>query len=152
MRSHADRSFPETDMKTSTKALLISLAIVMLPIAMILAYVYLYIPSLYTPEKLEKQGERAYLEGREFGKTTNEQGCFVEATGRAANRTLNVIKGHPWLSGCLYASEMSPDFCDGIPLPKKEPDLERQKAICAERKMGEYCLYFMPVVETFCHQ
>lgn len=139
-------------MKTSTKALLVSLFIVMLPIAMILAYVYLYIPSLYTPEKLQKQGERAYLEGREFGKTTNEQGCFVEATGRAANRTLNVINGQPWLSGCLYASEMSPGFCDGIPLPKKEPDLERQKAICAERKMGEYCLYFMPVVEEFCHE
>jgi hypothetical protein len=139
-------------MKTSTKALLVSLLIVMLPISMILAYLYLYIPSLYTPEKLQKEGEKAFLEGREFGKTTNEQGCFVEATTRAANRTLYATNGRPWLSGCLYASEMSPGFCDGILPPKKEPDLERQTAICAERKVGEYCLYFMPVVEEFCRE
>lgn len=139
-------------MKTSTKAILISIAIVMLPIAMVLAYVYLYIPTLYSPEKLQAQHEESFLQGRTFGKTSNEEGCFVEARIRAENRSLNALNGGSWLSGCLYASEMSPGFCDGIPPPREEPDLDRQKAICAKRKAGEYCLYFMPTVEAFCHQ
>ena len=139
-------------MKTSTKAILISIAIVMLPIAMLLAYLYLYIPTLYTPEKLQAKSKESLLQGRKFGKTTNEEGCFVEATVRAKNRSLDMISGKAWLSGCLYASEMSPGFCDGIAPPRDTPDMEEQKAICTRRKAGEYCLYFMPAVEAFCHQ
>jgi hypothetical protein len=139
-------------MKTSTKAILISIAIVMFPIVAVLAYLYLYIPNAYSPEKLQAKANAGYELGQEFGKTTNEQNCFAEARTRAKDRTLDALTGPPWLSGCLSASEMSDGFCDGIAPPSKGGFTEQQSAICAERKIGEYCLYFMPIVEQHCHR
>ena len=137
-------------MTTSTRALLIVAAIVMLPIAMVLGYVYLYIPTQYTAEKLNKRIDAAFADGSGFGKRSTDQSCFVEATRRAKNRTLDALDGQPWLTGCLGTSRQTPGFCDGILAPHPEPDLHAQKAICAERGIGEYCLFFMPTVESYC--
>lgn len=115
-------------MKAATKAILISAAIVFTSIAVVLMFFFVYLPGLYTPENMQAQWDAGFVQGQSFGRTTNQQGCFVEAADRAKTRVLNAADGPPWLAGCLDVSETSEGFCDGILPPSEHPDFDQQKS------------------------
>jgi hypothetical protein len=67
-------------------------------------------------KKSNQRIEQAKAEGREFGKTTDQNGCMEKGFLRDAN-----AKGESFYSGvgfveeCLKSSEPISDFCDGVP-------------------------------------
>lgn len=55
--------------------------------------------------------DQANLDGREFGKTTDQNGC-VEKGLTLPNDFVNKLS---FTSGCLRTSRPAPDFCEGVP-------------------------------------
>jgi hypothetical protein len=138
-------------MRTSTKAILASLVIVLIPCVFLLVYLFVYIPSLYSPETMREKGEAGHSQGLAAGRRLDQIECFRKASFLAGKKTLEARTAGPWLYGCLESSKPSAGFCDGIPPPSEHPDLDRQQLACRARDLGEYCLFFMPTVEAFCH-
>lgn len=70
----------------------------------------------------QKKVEQAEIEGREFGKTTDQNGCMEKGfLGKGA-------VGSGFVKGCLKSSKPIPDFCDGVPLgydPDKAKDISK---------------------------
>ena len=57
-----------------------------------------------------KKIEQAEIDGREFGKTTDQNGCLEK--GFLTEEYL----ASGFVDGCLKSSKPIPDFCDGVPL------------------------------------
>ncbi len=56
-----------------------------------------------------KKTEQARVDGREFGKTTDQNGCIEKGFLREATGVSGFV------SECLESSKLIPDFCDGVP-------------------------------------
>jgi len=60
-------------------------------------------------------------EGKEFGKTTDQQGCITEGMTRGKKLTgINLtgeVGNRYFVKGCLRASQPTPGFCEGVPSP-----------------------------------
>jgi hypothetical protein len=137
-------------MKSSTKAILLSLAIIITPILFLLTYLFLYIPSLYTPEKLREKGEEGYQEGRSAGRALDESRCLASAVADYKSGKLDALKAKGWLVGCLQVSETSKTFCEGIPSASDHPDASWEKQACKARGFDEYCAFYMEPVQAHC--
>ncbi len=72
----------------------------------------------YGPEFLEAT-TRADAAGREFGKTTDQQGCMKEAIQRSKSASVVDVGASLQLSvfveSCLKVSRESQNFCEGVP-------------------------------------
>jgi hypothetical protein len=96
-----------------------------------------------------KKREQARVDGREFGKTTDQNGCMEKGFLRDA------AVGSGFVKECLKSSKPIPDFCDGVPLgydPGKEKDIskwldERCKKVGHN---GRSCLDTFIVKRDFC--
>ena len=58
----------------------------------------------------QKKVEQAEVNGREFGKTTDQNGCLEKGFLTEEYLASGFVKG------CLKSSKPIPDFCDGVPL------------------------------------
>ena len=62
---------------------------------------------------------RGDAEGREFGKTTDRQGCMKEGMERSRSKgVLDLGAGMElsiFVDSCLKVSRETPNFCDGVP-------------------------------------
>jgi hypothetical protein len=78
--------------------------------------VMLYITS---DKEFQQKREAREIEGREFGKTTTQEGCIKEGLERARKMTVFELKSNllnqAFVENCLAASQPIPGFCDGIP-------------------------------------
>jgi hypothetical protein len=137
-------------MQSSTKAILLSLAIIITPILFVLAYVFLYIPSLYTPEKMRAKGEEGYQEGRSAGRTMDENRCLASAVADYKSGQLEAPKAKGWLIGCLQVSRSNEAFCDGVPSAADRPGESWQGQACKSRGFNKYCEFYMVVVQGHC--
>jgi hypothetical protein len=142
------------EMKTNNKAILAAIASLLSLIVCIYFY-YVYHAGLRKQQALEQAIEEKAREGRTqglaSGRDHDQAWCLDEARLRAGNKTLEVRNAGPWLYGCLESSAPSSGFCDGIGPPSEQPDFGRQQAVCRARGIKEYCLFYMPTVEAFCH-
>lgn len=69
-----------------------------------------------------KKREQARVDGGEFGKTTDQNGCMEKGLLRDATGVSGFVKE------CLKSSKPIPDFCDGVPLgydPGKAKDISK---------------------------
>ena len=69
--------------------------------------------------KFIESSTKADAAGREFGMTTDQQGCMKEGVQRSKSTSLlDIGKGMElamFVDGCLKVSRTSPNFCDGVP-------------------------------------
>ena len=102
---------------TATTKILIALGIVVfvfvIGISAFLVWMILF------PGKPSPADEAKIAEGREFAKTTDQQGCITEGVKRARQIGFFDIDkkvAHKYfVAGCLQNSRPTPGFCDEIP-------------------------------------
>lgn len=109
--------------------------------------------------KFMESAERAGTEGREFGKTTDQQGCMKEGVNRSKNSGLIDLGAGIELAGfvgsCLDASRPTANFCDGVPTLWSMQESEWSMAEC--RKAGvdpekTACVHVMKRKHQFCNK
>ena len=102
---------------TATTKILIALGIVVfvfvIGIGAFLVWMILF------PGKPSPADEAKIAEGREFAKTTDQQGCITEGVKRARQIGFFDIDkkvAHKYfVAGCLKNSRPTPGFCDDVP-------------------------------------
>jgi hypothetical protein len=71
------------------------------------------------PDDTRPENIKAIAEGRDFGKTTDQEGCMKEALDRAQSlslwRSTAVTRVTFFLRGCLNGTSSTDTFCEGIP-------------------------------------
>jgi len=98
-------------------------------------------------KKNNQKIEQAKVEGREFGKTTDQNGCMEKGFLREAGEFYRSIG---FVEECLKSSKPIPDFCDGVPLESSVLDKweeEQCKKIGQNTKSCDYAFY---AKKTFC--
>ena len=138
-------------MQTSTKAILAAITIILIPVLFLAGIFFIYLPHLYGKDAIRKKAEEGHAQGLASGHGHDQAWCLDDALRRAGNKTLEARNAGPWLYACLESSAPTPDFCAGIEPPSEHPDFGRQQAVCRARGIKEYCLFYMPTVEAFCH-
>ena len=107
-------------------AFLVAMIVVLLGVAFYLG----------SDKELARETEAKKVEGREFGKTTNQEGCLKEGLTRAKTTTIFNLKANEinraFVGACLESSHPTPRFCDGVPRdsllnPSAEADWEKQQ-------------------------
>lgn len=68
--------------------------------------------------------EQSKVQGAEFGKTTDYEGCQKEGISRARNLGLyeinESVKAQYFVAGCLETSSPSADFCRSAPTERQD--------------------------------
>src|SRR5260370_31954710 len=107
----------ELALAIETKKILIVLGIGVLIIVTLLAAAVGW--ALYSASENSRAYEAKEAEGREFGKTTDQNGCMKEGLSRAkAATTFEYKRGQinsAFVRACLESSRPVPGFCDGMP-------------------------------------
>jgi len=64
-------------------------------------------------------GQQGFGEGREFGRSSNSQGCLTEAVARHRRAASfgEMFGVNLFLRGCLDTAAPTDGFCDGVPRP-----------------------------------
>ena len=65
-------------------------------------------------KKSNKKIEQAKVDGREYGKTTDQNGCMEKGFLRD-EKGESFYSGVGFVDECLKSSKPNPDFCDGVP-------------------------------------
>lgn len=99
--------------------------------------------------------EQAEVDGREFGKTTDQNACMEKGFLRDATKD-SFYMSVAFVEECLKSSKPIPDFCDGVPLgydPGKGKDIskwldERCKKVGHNNR--DSCGYAFNAKRSFC--
>ena len=148
-----------------TKKILIALGIVALSFVILMvafAGLAIYLTSdLESDKDFQRESAAKQTEGREFGKTTDQQGCMREGLTRAkANSTFEFKAGQinsAFVKACLESSRPAPGFCDGIPertLTNPSGDYDWITEQCDKSGMDHVKTGCIAVFQTrilFCH-
>jgi hypothetical protein len=108
---------------TSTKKMLIILGIGVLGFVVVIAVLVglaFYVSSnLESDKDFQRESQAKEVEGRELGKTTDQQGCMREGLTRAKTMSTFEFKrgqiNSAFVRACLESSRPAPGFCEGIP-------------------------------------
>ena len=108
---------------TFTKKILIILGIVALSfvvlVAVLIGLAFYVTSDLESDKDFQRESQAKQVEGREFAKTTDQNGCMKEGLNRAkAATTFEFKRGQinsAFVRACLESSRPVPGFCDGIP-------------------------------------
>ena len=95
--------------------------------------------------------------GREFGKTTDQQGCITEGVQRSrSSGLLDFGAGMElgvFVDSCLAASRPTPNFCEGVPSFWSMKDSEWGMAECKKAGVDPEktaCIHVMKRKHQFC--
>ncbi len=102
-------------MPTWAKVLIIS-GVVLALLVVALAGFGVYLWKQNGPQLIESS-KKAMVEGREFGKETDNQTCLNDGVARhkKAEGFGALIAANLFLGGCLDTRRPTPGFCDGVP-------------------------------------
>jgi hypothetical protein len=96
-------------------------------------------------------------EGREFGKTTDQQGCMNEGVQRSRSAGLLEISAGielaVFVDTCLAASRPTPNFCDGVPSFWSPEESKWEMAECKKAGVDPEktaCIHVMKRKHQFC--
>jgi len=144
-------------MTRGTKLILVGVGIfVFLIIGVIALIVGLVIYQTNTPES--KQATAAsQAAGREFGKSTDQQGCQAEGLERAKPIRMfeigRMVDNEFFVEECLKSSRPTPGFCDGVPPLWKLNSDEWEAAECKKARMDPLatgCRSVFSAKQSFC--
>jgi hypothetical protein len=151
---------------TFTNKILIALGIAVLSFGvLIVAFVGLafYLKSdLESDKNFQRESAAKQAEGREFGKTTDQQGCMREGLTRAKTMSTFELKAgqinSAFVKACLESSRPALGFCDGIPersLTAPSADYDWITEQCDKIGMDHVKTGCIAVIRTriqFCHE
>jgi hypothetical protein len=94
-----------------------------------------------------KNEEQARIDAREFGKTTNQNGCLEKGFSLGpGNRYVDLI----FVRECLESSQPIPNFCEGVP-PRSDRKSEVWVADqCANFPNQDACHQTMSTKQSYC--
>ncbi len=110
-------------------------------------------------ENYRKAVAEKKIEGANFGKTTDQAGCFSEGMKRSEKITLvspmkDQAELESFVESCLPESRPTKDFCEGVPADYALPLIEHWKSRkCLEAGLGEGssgCDYVLEQQINFC--
>src|SRR5688572_11809008 len=105
-------------------------------------------------DALRSRAKAIVTEGKDFGKSTDNQGCVDEAFNRYKKDPgfLSGIANQGFLTGCLEASRPTNGFCDNVPLGDFAKMQEWKDALCRryDLRNGRDCQPLVTPVFTFC--
>jgi hypothetical protein len=85
-------------------------------------------------EEAERRIAVKEVEGREFGTTTDQQGCIREGLNRGRDTTLfdlsSTLENKYFVHECLKSSRPTSGFCDGVPSILKNAATEWDEKQC----------------------
>jgi hypothetical protein len=100
-----------------------------------------------------KKTEQARIDGREFGKTTDQNGCMEKGFSlKATDRYLN----EAFVGECLKSSKPIPDFCAGVPTYDDKREVrekwvaEQQSEKCPKYPNNEPCFQTIYGKQNYC--
>ena len=101
-------------MSKTTKLLLVGAAVLIVGIVLVVGGLIVF------KSTIGKRLDAFKIEGTEFGRTTDEEGCLKEGFARARKLSKNadILKEvgiSDFVSGCLRSSKSTPGFCDAVP-------------------------------------
>lgn len=102
---------------------------ILIPVLAIIGFV----AYIYSDKEYLAQHDAVTIEGKEFGKTTDQNGCIQRGLswlGNVKNPTIKQVSlnGH-FVNECLRSSKPSPNFCAGVP-KMLDRDREWKKEQC----------------------
>ena len=110
-------------MKTSTKVILGIVGGFVLACIAFAASIYTGLTYVsYTMTEGSKRVARVYAAGAEFGRTTDNQGCIEKTMNLEGEIAENFDFRGMFVRECLSESRPTPNFCDGVPPPLKDPN------------------------------
>jgi len=88
---------------------------ILIPVLAIIGFIF----YIYSDKEYLAQHDAVTLEGKEFGKTTDQNGCIKRGLswlGEVKNPSLKqVTLNGRFVNECLRSSKPSPNFCNGVP-------------------------------------
>ena len=101
--------------------------------------------------------EQGMQEGREFGATTDKQGCVDEGAARHRRGAgfADHMKSGIFMRSCLEASRETPGFCEAVPGPFEiMKTVEWRRAQCEKYHLSEeqQCGNLFQQVQQYCHK
>jgi predicted membrane channel-forming protein YqfA (hemolysin III family) len=128
-------------MTRGTKLILIGFGVfALLVVGVIALIVGLIVYQLNTPES-KRATAASQAAGREFGKSTDQQGCQTEGLVRAKPIRMieisRMVDNEYFVEECLKSSRPTPGFCDGVPPLWKLNSDEWESAQCKAVHMDE---------------
>ena len=142
-------------MPTWAKVLIVLGALVTVLVVVLVA-AGIYLVRRHGPELVER-GKQVYSEGQEYGRGTDQQGCFDEglARHRRSSGFGELIKTNLFLRACLEVSRETPGFCDDVPRQtefvksiKWQIDQCERHGLTTEKQCGQ----LFQQVQQFCEQ
>jgi len=98
--------------------------------------------------EFKQKDEQAEIDGREFGKTTDQNGCMEKGFTIPISDERFDFYNNRFINGCLSSSRPIPDFCEGVPFLFDRKWFDEQ---C--KKVGhntDSCLFAFIAKRDFC--
>ncbi|HEV7396526.1 MAG TPA: hypothetical protein VGN86_08465 [Pyrinomonadaceae bacterium] len=134
------------------KGILISVTVLIVVIAIMIG-AGIYWLSSHGPALLEK-GKQNVVEGQNFGKGTDNQGCLTEALARHRRDTSmsGALATQLFLTSCLPNSRETPEFCTEVPSRMEfVKSAQWQTERCLKENLRDsYCPQIFAQVQSFC--
>jgi hypothetical protein len=109
--------------------------------------------SRHKQEYLEA-GQKAIVEGKEFGQSADNRGCLSEAIARYKKSPGfgSAISVNLFLKSCLKSSRPAVGFCDGVPRRSEfVKSAQWQLKQCADVDIRDsYCAQIFALVQEYC--
>lgn len=120
----------------------------------VLAYVFLLHPASDTPPppSLDTIAKALAGEGRDFGKSTDDEGCFSQAAQRIGRSTdIDVlVGGATFLASCFETATFAPTFCSNVPKQNSD-DVTWTTTRCAALEMSAAgCVALTAQIQLYC--
>jgi hypothetical protein len=108
-------------------------------------------------DKLMGRAKEVMIEGREYGRTTDNQGCVDATVSRYKKEPgfSSVISTSLFTRACLNASRPTPGFCSDVPKPMEfMKSAEWRKSQCSRVDLSSdsYCPQLFQPVQEFCER
>jgi hypothetical protein len=108
-------------------------------------------------DKLIARGKEVVTEGREFGRSTDNQGCVDENIARYKKDPGfgSAISASIFAKACLDASRATPDFCNDVPkISEFMKSAEWRAGQCRRVDLAKdsYCQQLFQPVQEYCQR
>ena len=108
-------------------------------------------------DKLMGRAKEVMTEGREFGRSTDNQGCVDESISRYKKEPgfTSVISTSLFTRACLDASRPTPGFCSDVPKPTefvKSGQWRVEQCRRVALSSDSYCQQLFQPVQEFCER
>ena len=108
-------------------------------------------------DKLIARGKEVVTEGREFGRSTDNQGCVDENVARYKKDPGfgSAISASLFAKACLDASRATPGFCNDVPKISefiKSAEWRRSQCRRVDLAKDSYCQQMFQPVQEYCQR